>query len=74
MNTWTAGKCLIVLVAVVMTFYPIQELTRLILSYQGSDVVPDLELFLMWWAYLSMPFILWAIMGAMEQGVEGGIR
>ena len=67
MSTWTAGKLLIVLTAVVLTVYPIQELTRLILAYQGSDVIPDLELFLMWWAYLSMPFILWAILGAMKE-------
>ena len=67
MSTYTAGKWLIVLVAIVLTVYPIQELTRFILAYQGSDVIPDLELFLMWWAYLSMPFILWAILGAMKE-------
>lgn len=70
MSTWVAGKCLVLLTAIVLTIYPIQELTRLILTYQRSDVVPNLELFLMWWAYLSMPFILWAILEEMKRGKD----
>ena len=67
MKTVTFGKLLVVAVAVVLTFYPIQELTRFILAYQGDSVVPDLELFLMWWAYLIMPFALWSLLDALVE-------
>ena len=69
MSHWTAGKLLIVLVAVGLTVYPIQELTRVVLYVGRNYPTPGgyLELFLMWWAYLSMPFILWAILGVMKE-------
>ena len=65
MKTTTFGKLLVIAVAVVLSVYPLIELTRYILSYPDYNVTLNLELFIMWWAYLVMPFMLWSLLDAL---------
>ena len=72
MKHWTIGAVFLIASSITLTLYPILELSRLILiDPRTSFFGGELELFLIWWAYLSMPFILWALLREMKRGKDG---